>query len=88
MEELILKMHEETLEMQRSVSEMSCMISQIAQEVCDAEVERAGNKYYDRDNVKDSGVNCQKIRRILGMGQDICEKADKILKEREGEGNE
>ena len=30
MEELILKMHEETLEMQRTVSEMSCMISQIA----------------------------------------------------------
>ena len=83
MEELILKMHEETLEMQKEISEMSCMISQLADAIHDEEVKRAKNGYMDRKDVEESTLECRTIKRIIGMMPDICQTADEILKKRE-----
>lgn len=83
MEELILKMHEETLEMQKEISEMSCMITQLADAIYDKEVERAKNGYMDRKDVEESSLECRLIKRIIGMMPDICETAEKILQAKE-----
>ena len=83
MEELILKMHEETLEMQRQVSEMSCMITKLADEIHDIEVQRANNSYMNRKDVKEASIECSRIKRIIGMMPDICEDAEKILQKKE-----
>ena len=83
MEELILKMHEETLQMQREISVMSCMITQLEDAIHDEEVKRAKNGYMDRKDVEESILECRLIKRIIGMMPDICETAEKILQAKE-----
>ena len=88
MEELFLKMHEEAMELQKANIELGCMITQLADAIHDIEVQRANNSYMDRKDVVEASLECSLIKRIIGMMPDICEDAQKILKEREMENAE
>ena len=88
MDELFLKMHEEAMELQKANIELGCMITQLADAIHDVEVQRANNNYMDRKDVVEASIECSLIKRIIGMMPDICEDAQKILKEREMENAE
>lgn len=88
MEELILKMHEETLQMQKVVSEMSCMISQLQDAIKEVEIAEAKKDWRKREDVEEASISCSKIKNIIGMMPDICQTADEILKKRENGENE
>ena len=83
MEELILKMHEETLQMQKEVSEMSCMILQLEDAISEVEISEAQMDWRTREDVENARIEISKIKRIIGIGQTLCKEADEILKKRE-----
>lgn len=88
MDELFLKMHEEAMYLQQTVTEMKCILTNLQDAIETEEIDRASNKYYDRKDVEIASIECRKLKKIIGMAPEICKKADELLKEREGEGNE
>lgn len=85
MEELILKMHEEAMELKQTVTELKCIIESIEDAIEREEIEAAENTWNNRDDVKKVKIRASEIKRLLGMTPAICYKADKIMKEREEE---
>ena len=89
MDELFLKMHEEAMDLQEAVTELRCMIDDLSDAIEEREVEIAQRGYSDkREDVEDASIKCSKIKRIIGMGPDICRIAEEILKAKEKEDEE
>ena len=85
MEELILKMHEEAMELKQTVTELKCIIDSIEDAIEKEEIETAENTWNNRDDVKKVKIRASDIKKLIGMNPAICYKADSILKEREEE---
>ena len=86
MDELFLKMHEEAMDLQEAVTELRCMIDDLSDAIEEREVEIAQRGYSDkREYVEDASIKCSKIKRIIGMNQNITKKAEAILRAREEE---
>lgn len=85
MEELILKMHEEAMELKQTVTELRCILGEVEDAISRKEVEAAENNWHNRRDVEKAEIKCSEIKRIIGMRPGICAAADRILKEREEE---
>lgn len=86
MDELFLKMHEEAMELQEAVTGLRCMIADLSDAIEEREVEIAQRGYSDkREDVEGASIECSKIKRIIGMNQNITKKAEAILRAREEE---
>ena len=83
MDELILKMHEEAMELKQTVTELRCIIGEVEDAISRQEVEAAENNWHNRRDVEKAEIRCSEIKRIIGMRPGICAAADRILKERE-----
>lgn len=83
MEELILKMHEESMELEQTVTELRCIIGEVEDAISRQEVEAAENNWHNRRDVEKAEIRCSEIKRIIGMRPGVCAAADRILKERE-----
>ncbi len=85
MEELILKMHEEAMELKRDVAELSAMIDAVEKLMEAKEVEIAKRTWSKRQDVLEATVTNEDIKRALGYKyrRKICAEAEAILKERE-----
>ena len=85
MEELILKMHEEAMELKQTVTELRCILGEVEDAISREEVEAAENEWNNRRDVEKTKIRCSEIKRIIGMRPGVCAAADRILKEREEE---
>ncbi len=85
MEELILKMHEEAMELKQTVTELRCILGEVEDAISREEVEAAENDWNNRRDVEKTKIRCSEIKRIIGMRSGVCSAADRILKEREEE---
>ena len=86
MDELFLKMHEEAMELQKTVTEIRLILGELEDEIADREVEIAQRSYSNkREDVEDASIKCSKIKRIIGISQNITKKAEAILRAREEE---
>lgn len=83
MEELILKMHEEALELQEAVTALRGVMDELRDLIVAEECKCARNSFMNRENVEDAELKCRDIRRALGDFPGICKEAETILKERE-----
>lgn len=83
MEELILKMHEEAMELQKAVTEFKCMFENLADAIGKVEIEEAQYSWNSEKDVVMAKISCSEIKRIIGMGPDICRTAEEILKFKE-----
>ena len=83
MDELFLKMHEEAMDLQKTVTEMKCILTNLQDAIELEEIDRAGCKYMSRRDVESASVDCKTLRRIIGLGPDICRAAEEILKQKE-----
>lgn len=85
MEELILKMHEEAMELKRDVAELSALIDAVERLMEAKEVEIAKRTWSKRQDVLEATVTNEDIKRALGYKyrRSICTEAEAILKERE-----
>ena len=89
MEELILKMHEESMELQKAVTEMRYILYDLQDEIEEREIESASCDWNDRKDVEKVSISVSKIKRIMGMSPDICKRANEILKKKEsGDGKD
>lgn len=88
MDELILKMHEEAMNLQKTVTELRCILGEVEDAISREEVEAAENNWHNRRDVEKTVIRCSEIKRIIGMRPGICAAADRILKEREEEKKE
>ena len=85
MDELILKMHEEAMDLQKAVTELRCILGEVEDAISREEVEAAENDWNNRRDVEKTKIRCSEIKRIIGMRPGVCAAADRILKEREEE---
>ena len=83
MEELIMKMHEEAMDLQQTVTTMRGILDEIRDMICAEECRTARNSYNDKSDVERAQLRCEDIRRALGDAAGICSEAQHILKERE-----
>lgn len=85
MEELILKMHEEAMELQKAVTEFKAIMGNLKDAIERKEIAEADFTFADEKDVEKAKIELKEIKRIIGMKPEICEEALKILKEREEE---
>lgn len=83
MEELIMKMHEEAMDLQQAVTTMRGILDELRDMICAEECRVAENSYNDKSDVERATLRCKDVRRALGDAAGICEEAQHILKERE-----
>ena len=83
MEELIMKMHEEAMDLQQAVTTMRGILDEIRDMICAEECRTARSSYNDKSDVERAQLRCEDIRRALGYAAGICSEAQHILKERE-----
>ncbi len=89
MDELFLKMHEEAMDLQKAVTELKFILGELEDAIDEQEVEIAQRDYCNkRSNVEEAEIKCSQIKRIIGMGPDICRMAEEILKAKEKEDEE
>lgn len=86
MDELFLKMHEEAMELKEHVTLLNCIIDDLSDAIEEREVEIAERSYSNRrENVEEADIKISKLKRIIGMSQNITKKAEAILRAREEE---
>lgn len=83
MEELIMKMHEEAMDLQQVGQMMKDILDELRDMICAEECRVAENPYNDKTDVERATLRCKDVRRALGDAAGICEEAQHILKERE-----
>ena len=83
MEELILKMHEEAMNLEREAAQYRCLFEILMDLINDAEIEVAEHSWTTRKDVEKAEVECSKIRRIIGMRPNFCKKVEELLLEKE-----
>lgn len=83
MEELILKMHEEAMELQEENERYRCTFEVLMDLIESAEIEDAKCSWTTREDVEHTKVECSKIKRIIGMKPNFCKKVEELLLEKE-----
>jgi hypothetical protein len=83
MEELILKMHEEAMSLEREAAQYRCLFEILMDLINDTEIEAAEYSWATRKDVEKAKVECSKIRKIIGMKPNFCKKVEELLLERE-----
>lgn len=90
MEELILKMHEEAMELQKAVTEFKAILGNLQDAIERKEIAEADYSFTSAKDVENAKIELKEIKRIIGMKPEICKEALEILKSRkeDKEGNE
>lgn len=83
MEELILKMHEEAMDLQQEAERYRCVFGILEDLIIDAEIKEAESSWTTRRDVEHAKVECSKIKRIIGMRPTFCKKVEELLLEKE-----
>lgn len=82
MEELILKMHEEAMELQKAVTEFKAILGNLQDAIERKEIAEADYSFTSEKDVENAKIELKEIKRIIGMKPEICREALEIMKGR------
>lgn len=86
MKELVenfVAVNRELTEAKLEVCRMQGMIQAIVDTIAQKEIAEAKSKYSDREDVEEAKIHLRELKALIGMKQELCDKADEILKKRE-----